>query len=73
MEGATKNEKFSYLVGARYKNTALALGMMNTKGDYRPNVTDAQALFNYKFNEKWDLSFLGYYSKNRYILIPEKA
>ena len=73
VEGATKNEKFSYLVGARYKNTALALGMMNTKGDYRPNFTDAQALFNYKFNEKWSLSLLGYYSKNRYMLIPENA
>ena len=73
VEGATKNEKFSYLIGARYKNTALALGMMNTKGDYRPNFTDAQALFNYKFNEKWELSFLGYYSKNRYRLIPQNA
>jgi len=73
VEGATKNDKFSYLVGARYKNTALALGMMNTKGDYRPNFTDVQALFGYKFNEKWDLSFLGYYSKNRYMLIPENA
>ena len=73
VEGATKNEKFSYLVGARYKNTALALGMMNTKGDYKPNFTDAQALFNYQFNDKWSLSFLGYYSKNRYMLIPQNA
>ena len=73
VEGATKNEKFSYLVGARYKNTALALGMMDTKGDYRPNFTDAQGLFNFKFNAKWDLSFLGYYSKNRYMLIPQNA
>ena len=73
VEGATKNEKFSYLVGARYKNTSLALGMMNTKGDYKPNFTDAQALFNYKFNEKWNLSFLGYYSKNRYMMIPQTS
>jgi len=73
VEGATKNEKFSYLVGARYKNTALALGMMNTKGDYKPNFTDAQALLNYKFNEKWSLSFLGYFTKNRYMFIPENA
>ena len=73
VEGATKNEKFSYLVGARYKNTALALGMMNTKGDYKPNFTDAQALFNYHFNDKWSLSLLGYYSKNRYMLIPQNA
>ena len=61
VEGATKNEKFTYLVGARYKNTALALGMMDTKGDYKPNFTDAQALFGYKFNEKWDLSCFGLY------------
>jgi len=73
VEGTTKNEKFSYLVGARYKNTSLALGMMDTKGDYKPNFTDVQALFDYKFNEKWDLSFLGYYSKNRYMLIPKNA
>ena len=73
VEGATHDNKFSYLIGARYKNTALALGMMDTKGDYRPNFTDAQALFNYKFNERWDLSFLGYYSKNRYMLIPQNA
>ena len=57
VEGATKNEKFSYLVGARYKNPSLALGMMSTKGDYKPNFTDAQALLDYKFNDKWDLSF----------------
>ena len=73
VEGATKNDKFSYLVGARYKNTSLALGMMNTKGDYKPNFTDVQALFNYQFSDKWTLSFLGYYSKNRYMLIPQNA
>ena len=73
VEGATKNDKFSYLIGARYKNTALVLGMMDTKGDYKPNFTDAQTLLNYKFNEKWDLSFFGYYSKNRYMFIPQNA
>jgi len=73
VEGLTKNERFSYLVGARYKNTALALGMMNTKGDYRPNFTDVQALFGYKLSDKWGLSFLGYYSKNRYMFIPQNA
>ena len=73
VEGASRNEKFIYLVGARYKNTALALGMMDTKGDYKPNFTDAQALFGYKFNEKWDLSMLGYYSKNRYFFVPQNA
>ena len=73
VEGCAKNDKFSYLVGARYKNTALVLGMMNTKGDYRPNFADVQALFNYSFNEKWELSFLGYYSRNKYMFVPQTA
>ncbi|MBQ6915768.1 MAG: hypothetical protein IJQ65_08600, partial [Kiritimatiellae bacterium] len=51
----------------------LALGMMSTKGDYKPNFTDVQALLDYKFNDKWDLSFLGYFSKNRYMLVPQNA
>jgi len=73
VEGTAGKDKFSYLVGARYKNTALALGMMDTKGDYKPNFTDAQALFGYKFNEHWELSLLGYFSRNRYMLIPQNA
>ncbi len=73
VEGATKNDKFSYLVGARYKNTALALGMMDTKGDYKPNFADVQALFNFKINDKWELSLLGYFSQNKYMLVPQNA
>lgn len=73
VEGVTANDRFSYLVGARYKNTAIVLRMMDTKGNYRPNFTDAQALFNFKLNDKWDLSLLGYYSRNQYYLIPQSS
>lgn len=73
VEGVVGKDKFSYLIGARYKNTALALNMMDTKGSYRPNFTDVQTLFNYKFNDHWDFSFLGYYSKNRYYLVPQSS
>lgn len=73
VEGVVGEDKFSYLVGGRYKNTAIALNMMDTKGSYRPNFTDVQALFNYKFDNHWDLSFLGYYSKNRYCLVPQSS
>ena len=73
VEGVTGNDRFSYLVGARYKNTAIALNMMDTKGSYRPNFTDVQALFNYKLNDKWDLSLLGYYSRNQYYLVPQSS
>lgn len=73
VEGVVGKDRFSYLVGARYKNTSIALNMMDTKGSYRPNFTDVQALFNFKLSDKWDLSFLGYYSKNQYYLVPQSS
>lgn len=73
VEGVAGKDKFSYLIGARYKNTSIALNMMETKGSYRPNFTDVQTLFNFKLNDQWDLSFLGYYSKNRYCLVPQSS
>ena len=73
VEGVTGKDRFSYLLGARYKNTAVALNMMNTKGEYRPSFTDIQTLLNYRLDDRWELSFLGYFSKNRYFLAPESS
>lgn len=73
VEGVLGKDKFSYLVGARYKNTAIALNMMETKGEYKPNFTDVQTLLNYNFNDQWSLSFLGYYSRNQYYLAPQSS
>ena len=73
VEGTLGKDKFSYLLGARYKNTAIALNMLDTKGDYKPNFTDVQTLLNYKLNDKWSLSFLGYYSRNQYFLAPQSS
>ncbi len=70
-EGIDKTGKFSYLVGARYKTTQYVLNALETKGQYQPNFLDLQTLLNYKIHDKWDLSFLGYYARNQYKLIPE--
>lgn len=73
VEGATKNDKFSYLIGTRYKNTSLALSLMDTKGSYHPNFADVQAMLNYSINPHWELSFLGYFSRNQYAMTPESG
>ena len=73
VEGVLGKDKFSYLIGARYKNTSIALNMLDTKGDYKPNFTDVQTLLNYQFNDQWSLSFLGYYSRNQYYLAPQSS
>jgi hypothetical protein len=64
------NDKFTYLVGARYKSNSYLVNSLETKGNYKPNFYDIQSLLEYKFNKKWSLSFLGYFSGNQYKLIP---
>ncbi len=72
VEGRAFGErKFSYLMGARYKTTQYILQAMETQGAYRPDFTDIQTLLMYEFSSKWEISALGYYSRNQYKLVPE--
>ena len=71
VEGLSENQRFSYLVGARYKTNQYFLQGLQTQGDYKPQFGDLQGLFNYKINPKWDISFLGYYALNSYKMVPE--
>jgi len=70
LEGTAAKNKFSYLLGGRYKTNRYILNSLETKGEYKPDFIDFQTLLNYQFNPKWELSFLGYYSRNRYIVVP---
>ncbi len=70
LEGTSAKNKFSYLLGGRYKTNRYILNSLETKGEYKPDFIDFQTLLNYQFNPKWELSFLGYYSRNRYIVVP---
>ncbi len=69
-EGCSFKNKVSYLVGARYKNTQYLLGKMDTKGDYKPNFIDAQGLITYNISPRFEISVLGYYSRNSYLMVP---
>ncbi len=68
--GITPNHRFTYLVGARYKTNSYLLNSLQTKGEYQPEFADIQSLFTYKLNDKWDISLLGYYSRNKYKVVP---
>lgn len=68
--GTAAKNKFSYLLGGRYKTNRYILNSLETQGNYKPDFIDFQTLLNYHFNPKWELSFLGYYARNRYIVIP---
>ena len=67
----SKNKKFSALFSGRYRNTNLVLNTLNEDTDFNPQYFDFQSYINYKFNDKWAISFLGYWSKNDYEMIPK--
>lgn len=70
VEGATKNLRFTYLLGARYWSNKYVVSTLDTKGDYQPSFTDIQTLLTYHFRSNLSLSVLGSYAQNRYFLIP---
>ncbi len=68
--GVAAKNKLTYLVGARYKTNSYLLNSLQTQGEYQPEFMDVQTLLTYKLNKKWKLSFLGYYSHNKYKVVP---
>lgn len=73
LEGASKNEKLTYLIGLRHKSNQYLLKSQPTKGIYNPSFTDVQFLLNYRFNQKWDIEAIGNYARNRFSFIPEES
>lgn len=67
---ASKNQKFTALVSARYRNTNLLFNTLNEDTDFNPVYKDLQAYLTYRINKKWDLSFIGYWAQNDYTMIP---
>lgn len=70
LEGLSKNGKFTHISGIRYKTNRYLLGTLDEKGEYNPRFVDAQTYLTYKFNESFDVSFLGNLAQNRYNFIP---
>ena len=59
LEGLSKDKKFSHITGIRYKTNKYLLGTLDEKGEYNPRFIDIQTYLTYKFNSKFDVSFLG--------------
>jgi hypothetical protein len=70
IHGISKNKRFTYLVGARYKTNRYLLNSLETTGEYQPRFTDLQSLFTYRINKRLKLSWLTYFSSNQYRVIP---
>ncbi len=71
LEGASKDMRFTWLIGARYKTNQYILSKTDTRGNYRPLFVDVQSYFTYDLTTNWNLDFLGYYASNKYGLVPQ--
>ena len=47
------------------------MGTLDEKGEYNPRFIDAQTYLTYKFNNAFDVSFLGNVAQNQYNFIPQ--
>ncbi len=72
LEGASKNQKLTWLFGARQKSNQYLLQAQPTKGVYNPTFTDVQGLLHYRFNDRWEGEVIGNYARNRFSFIPEE-
>ncbi len=73
LEGTTTNNKFTYLIGVRNKTNKSLLGSQETKGNYAPSSSDAQAVFSYQLNSKNVLELMGTFSQTKFDLVPQSA
>ena len=70
VEGVSKNQKWSNITGIRYRNNALLVNSQETETNYRPSFADIQTMFNFNPSTKWQFSFLGNISQNKYNYQP---
>ncbi len=66
----SKNKRFSYLIGARYRTNKLLFNSLDVQGDYNPLNVDFQSLVRYRLNTRWSFSWLGNLAYNKYALVP---
>ena len=66
----SKNKNWSGVTGVRYRNNSLLVKSQETQTNYTPTFADIQTNINYQASPKWQWSFLGNISKNKYQYQP---
>ncbi len=73
LEGASRNQKWTYLFGLRQKSNQYLLQAQPTKGVYNPSFTDGQLLIKYRFHPKWESEIILNYARNRFHFLPQTS
>lgn len=61
---------FSYLIGARYRNTNLLLNTLDLDAEINPIFIDLQSVFTLSLSRQFKLNFLSIVSRNRFEIYP---
>jgi len=66
----SKNKKWASITGVRYRNNSLLVKSQDTQTNFTPAFADIQTNVNFQSSEKWQWSFLGNISQNKYDYKP---
>ncbi len=70
VDAVSKDKKWSAITGIRYRNNSLLVKSQDTQTNYTPTFADVQTNINYQASAKWQWSFLGNISQNKYDYQP---
>ncbi len=70
VDAVSKNKKWSAITGVRYRNNSLLVKSQETQTNYTPTFADIQTNVNFQASDKWQWSFLGNISQNKYQYQP---
>lgn len=70
VDAVSKNKKWTAVTGVRYRNNSLLVNSQDTETNYTPSFVDVQTNVNYQASAKWQWSFLGNISQNKYDYEP---
>ena len=70
VDAVSKNQKWSAITGFRYRNNSLLVNSQQTETNFRPTFADVQTNVIYNASTKWQWSFLGNISQNKYNYQP---
>lgn len=73
LEGVSRNNKVTYLLGFRNRSNRNLVSSQETKGNYVPSSSDVQALITWQPHEKWLFEMMGNISQSKFTLLPESG
>ncbi|GGD29685.1 TonB-dependent receptor [Flavobacterium orientale] len=70
VDAVSKNNKWTTITGVRYRDNSLFVNSQETETNFRPTFSDVQSYVTFTPNKRWQWSFLGNISQNKYNYQP---